>query len=159
GSKPYVVILVRFADKPATPNPVSYYQNLMSNNAGGMDNYWRELSFNLINLTGTTVVGWYNLPQNMAYYQTNSPSAFHWDKMLHDATTFADPDVFFPEFYGMNILLNDNPGNAACGGGSWLTLDGATRGWGITIDPLWGHNLATLGHEMGHSLGFDRSSG
>lgn len=159
-SKPYVTILVRFSNRPATPNPKSYYETLMSNSPGGMDHYWREQSYNRINLIGSRVVGWYNLPQPIAYYQ--DPTAvcgFDWDKIVQDATAVADADVYFPDYYGINIMLNDSPGSAACGGSDYLTLDGVSRLWGVTINPNWGHNLAMLGHEMGHSLGMDHSSG
>ena len=28
----------------------------------GLDHYWRELSYNQMNVTGSEVVGWYTLP-------------------------------------------------------------------------------------------------
>ena len=64
GPQPWVTILCRFGDSTGlTPKPVSYYQGLMGGAAPGLDHYWREVSYDMINLTGSVVVGWYNLPQ------------------------------------------------------------------------------------------------
>lgn len=69
GSKPWVTIGCRFAkDSEGTPpdgeapKPKSYYKGLIGAVASnqspaepGMDLYWRELSFNKIDLTGSQV--------------------------------------------------------------------------------------------------------
>lgn len=68
-SRPFVTLLCRFGDLPnSTPHPVSYYETLMGTAYPGMDHYWRELSYNTINLAGSAVVGWYDLPQPRSYY-------------------------------------------------------------------------------------------
>ena len=41
----------------------------------GLDHYWRELSFNNINLAGSVVRGWYTLPQPRSYYVHGTPPA------------------------------------------------------------------------------------
>jgi hypothetical protein len=41
---------------------------LMGSSYPGMDHYWREVSYENINLAGSAVVGWYNLPQPRSYY-------------------------------------------------------------------------------------------
>ena len=39
----------------------------------GLDHYWREVSYNQMNVTGSNVVGWYTLPQPMSYYCQPDP--------------------------------------------------------------------------------------
>ena len=69
GNRKWVTILCRFHDSPnITPNSVSFFQGMMSNTAPGMDHYWRETSYGNIDLSGSVVVGWYNLPRERAYY-------------------------------------------------------------------------------------------
>ena len=63
GSQAWVTILCRFGDSTdVTPYPVSYYEGLMGASDSGLAHYWRELSYGKINLTGSKVAGWYNLP-------------------------------------------------------------------------------------------------
>ncbi len=40
----------------------------MFTHAKGLDAYWREASYNAINLTGSQVFGWYTLPQPRSFY-------------------------------------------------------------------------------------------
>ena len=161
GSLPWVTILCRYADATnITPHPVSYYEELMGSSYPGLDHYWREVSYGRINLTGSVVVGWYNLPRPRSYY--GSSTAFDWFKVLDDCTAVADAQVFFPHFYGVNIILNqaaDYHPDAGGANGVMLRKDGRTRRYGITWLPGSGPILDTWAHEMGHAFGLLHSSG
>ena len=140
GSQPWVTILCRFADaRNVTPHPASYYERLMESSYPGLDHYWRELSDGDINLTGSRVAGWYNLPRPRSYYlhiNDRGSEAFNWDRAVKDCTTVADADVFFPDFDGINLVFNqqgDADGAWSLGGSEWLTKDGQTRFWGVTL--------------------------
>ena len=64
GPQPWVNVLCRFADMTMVwPFQPSHYVDMMGTSAPGLDHYWRETSFNLINIAGTMVTQWYNLPQ------------------------------------------------------------------------------------------------
>ena len=64
GSQAWVTILCRFGDATdVTPYPVSHYEKLMGASYPGLGHYWREVSYGKVNLTGSMVVGWYNLPR------------------------------------------------------------------------------------------------
>ena len=162
GPQPWVTILCRFGDSTGlTPKPVSYYQDLMGSAAPGLDHYWREVSYDMINLTGSVVVGWYNLPQPRSSYFTiqDGQTVANLNLLSQDCTQAADAAVNFPAFIGVNLVFNQDLDCCAWGGGRELTLDGQKRVYRMTWLPPWGQTSGVLAHEMGHGFGFPHSSG
>jgi M6 family metalloprotease-like protein len=166
GAQKWATILCRFGDLTnVTPHPVSWYRTLMGTAYPGMDHYWRELSYGKITLTGSVVVGWYNLPQPWSYYMYDSngdgsPDIVDLNRAVDDCAAAADAAVFFPDFSGINLMFNQGLGCCAWGGGATLTRDGQTKSYGVTWIPPWGYdNQGILGHEMGHGFGLPHSSG
>src|SRR5918998_1079442 len=129
----------------------------------GMDHYWRVVSYNNINLSGSAVAGWYNLPLSKSRYQTNG--GYDEDLLARDCTQAANADVFFPDYSNVNLMFNGDPGNYALGGTNTMSLDGQTRNYGMTWMPRfayergYGTGQVWLAHEMGHSFGLPHSSG
>ncbi len=68
GSQPWVSILCKFADSGVEKRPLSYFQNMYGSTYPALDHYWRELSYNQINLNGSAAYGWFTLPYPRAYY-------------------------------------------------------------------------------------------
>lgn len=161
GSKPFVTLLVRFADSTdLTPHPVSFYEALMGASPPGMDHYFREVSYGNINLAGSVVKGWFNLPYPKSYYLDSNLCGIDIEKLKLDAAAVADAEVYFPEFYGINIILNDETGGLNCGFSyQELTIDSQTRYYGLTEITRSDSNPATVAHEIGHALGLAHSSG
>jgi M6 family metalloprotease-like protein len=160
GSQPWVTIGCRFADSTGvTPQPKSYFDGLTGTTEPGFDHFWRQLSFNNTNLTGSQVVAWYNLPQPRATYFDASGNA-NLDLLAQDCTAAADADVSFPNFNGINLMFNQNLDCCAWGGGATLTRDGQTRTYSMTWMPPWAfNNHFIVAHEMGHGFGLPHSSG
>ncbi len=166
GSQPWVTILCRFSDfTGTTPETRAWFQTLMGNTDPGMDHFWRQLSYNNINLSGSVVVGWYNLPNPRSYYiyDMDGDGSVDLDgvRAVVDCSAAADADVFFPNFVGINMMFNQNLDCCAWGGGvSNLTIDGQTRDYAATWMPPWGFRThSTMGQEMGHGFGLPHSSG
>jgi M6 family metalloprotease-like protein len=166
GAQKWVTILCRFGDSTnVTPHPRSWFNTLMGTAYPGMDHYWRELSYGNITLTGSVVVGWYNLPQPRSYYVYDwdgdgNPDTADLNKAVNDCTAVADAAVFFPAFSGINLMFNQDLDCCAWGGGATLTRDGQTKFYSVTWMPPWGHgNQGVVGHEMGHGFGLPHSSG
>src|SRR6185503_11630254 len=165
GNKRWVTILCRFADSTSiTPASVSYFSGLMASIYPGMDHYWTESSYGTINLQGSLVVGWYNLPNPRSYYiyDINHDGSLEFDfgRAAEDAATVADNDVFFPDYFGINFMFNEQLDGLSWGGGAAITKDGTNRLYGATyMPPSAFANHALVAHEMGHGFGLPHSSG
>jgi len=73
GSQKWVTLLCRFADSTAvTPQPLSFYEDEMD----VMNNYWKESSYDNIDLVGSVELDWANLPQNRADYLDDPTTHF-----------------------------------------------------------------------------------
>ena len=157
GSQPWVSILCKFSDVSAEPESLSYFQNMYSSTYPGLDHYWRELSYGIANVSGSTAVEWVNLPHPVSYYQT--PDGGDLDAMVADCTAAADPYVYFPGFVGINMMFNSAFGPYAWGGSRYLTLDGVSRLYRVTWEPPWGYeDICVIAHEMGHGFGLPHSN-
>lgn len=152
GSQPFVTILCRFADlTDVTPHEVSWYEGLMGGNYPGMDHYWQEVSYDTVDLAGSIVVGWYNLPQPKSFYSNPAQA-------LEDCTAVADADVYFPGFVGINLIFNDDTTFTGQAGSMFLDKDGQNKAYKLTwlgsdIDQV------LMAHEMGHTFGLPHTNG
>jgi M6 family metalloprotease-like protein len=160
-SKPYVTILVRFKDTAAiVPHPKSYYENLLISGDPGINPYYQETSYGAMNLNGSAVVDWITLPKNSSDYKVTGGIGVDDEAVIKDALAAADPQVDFSKFDGFNVVLNTSIGViGGTGGRAWLTLDGVTKAWGRTYDNNQSSMFGLFAHEMGHTFGFDHSSG
>ncbi len=164
GSRPWVTILCRFADSAhITPHPPEWYQGLFTNSWRGIDHYWRQMSYDVANIADPNlpdynIKGWYNLPFAKSYYMTNV-STPNWGRIMNDCTAAANAEVYFPDYTGINLMLNAEIGCCAWGGGWFMNLDGQGKNYSATWMPAWNGLLSVMTHEMGHGFGLPHSSG
>jgi hypothetical protein len=161
GPQPWVNLLCKFSDVSAEPKPLSYFDGLMGNTPPGLDHYWREVSYNNINIVGSASQNWKTLPHDRAYYgATGSGTSANLTALFNDCTAIHDADVYFPNFVGINLMFNDLLDCCAWGGSRTATLDGVTKNYRVTWEPPWGYgNQGVMAHEMGHGWGWPHSSG
>jgi M6 family metalloprotease-like protein len=158
GSQPWISIMCKFNDIAAEPKDLAYFQGMYSGTRPGLDHYWREVSYNTVNIVGSNAVGWYTLPQPRSYYVYNGSLDF--DRAARDCTGVADPFVNFTGFVGINLMFNADLDGYAWGGSHYLTLDGVSKAWRMTWEPPWGYSdITVIAHEMGHGFGLPHSSG
>lgn len=160
GSKPYVTILCRFADSTnITPFSKAHYDSLMIGTSyPGQDHYWRELSENRIDLVGSVVLGWYNLPNPTAYYFNNGNLASpKFSLLVSECTGVADDVVNFANFSGVNLQFNIHM-PYSWGGSAYHSRDGVNRLLPTTWMADWADHFV-YAHEIGHSFGLPHSSG
>lgn len=157
GRQPWVSIMCKFPDVAEPEHDLAYFEGMYATNQyPSMDHYWRELSYNQMNLNGSTAVGWYTLPHPFSYYVSIEGSGNTYT-LFQDCVNAADPDVDFTQFVGINLMFNEFM-NYAIGGTNWADLDGESRTWRTTWLPLWAYENSTIvAHEMGHSFGLPHS--
>ena len=166
GSQAWVTILCRFGDATdVTPHLVSYYENWMGSSEPQLGHYWNEVSYgNIPNLSGSIVVGWYNLPRPRSYYvydrDEDGEDDFDHIRLEEDCIAAADADVFFPDFWGINLVFNGDLSVGGFGGPSFRMLDGQQRFWGrVALSSSGSEHAYVWAHEMGHAFGLQHSSG
>ena len=158
GSQPWVSIMCKFSDYATEPKNLAYFQGMYGASSPGLDHYWREVSYNTVNVVGSTAVGWYVLPQPRSYYVYNN--SLNFDRAANDCTAAADPYVNFANVVGINLMFNAELDGYAWGGSNYMTLDGVTKLWRMTWEPPWGYaDVTVIAHEMGHGFGLPHSSG
>jgi len=162
GSQKWVTLLCRFADfSGVSPQPLSYFEDEMDL----MDEYWRETSYDEINLVGSVEQDWENLPQNRADYLDHPETHFvghtlNWGEISADCAAAHDANVNFPDFDGINFIFNRPLDGYSWGGGVDLNIDGMVKSYDATwMSPGGWGNQDVLGQEMGHGFGLPHSSG
>lgn len=163
GSQPWISILCKFSDIAAEPKNLSYFLGMYDNVPGGLDYYWREASFDQINIAGSTAADWVTLPHPRSHYFFPDGSA-NLSALFADCTAAADSQADFSNggtggYVGINMMFNADLDCCAWGGASQAILDGVDKVWRTTWIPQWGYGVQGLmAHEMGHGFGLPHSN-
>lgn len=166
GSHPWVSILCKFSDIDAEPRDLAYFQGMYANVSGGLDDYWREVSYDNIDIVGSTAVDWVTLPGSQTSYVPTPGigNNVNLSALFNDCTDAADPFVDFSiggsgGFSGINMMFNANLDCCAWGGSRFASLDGVSKSWRTTWNPPWSFsNSAVIAHEMGHGFGLPHAN-
>jgi hypothetical protein len=155
--------MCKFADITDEPRDQAYFNTMFSNDTGRLDHYWREVSYDKVDIAGSEVYGWFTLPFPRVHYVPLNPDGSDGSADLGslwaDCTAAADAMVDFTPFVGINTMYNGNLDCCAWGGGLTATLDGVSKFWYSTWEPPWGYaNEAPLAHEMGHGFGLPHAN-
>jgi hypothetical protein len=165
GETPWVTLLCRFSDSPEkTPREPEWFEDLMGSEWPGMEHYWHELSYDTIHLAGSTVAGWYDLPNPRDFYvrdlDGDGDDELNFHAALNDCIRKADPDVYFPDYFGINLMFNDELDCCCWGGRWWLSdIDAGFRYYGLTwMGPRCYRHQSIVAHEIGHGFGLEHTS-
>lgn len=157
GNTRWVTIACKFSDISTEQKNISFFTSQYGTAAGQLGNYWGEVSYGKINLTGSQAYGWFNLPSPRSTYVPTGQKALL-TKLFEDCAAAADATVNFNGVAGINMMFNGDLDGFAWGGSSCATIEGTRQCPRVTWNPPWSFgNLAPLAHEMGHGYGLPHS--
>jgi M6 family metalloprotease-like protein len=173
GNKRFINIMCKFSDNRDEPVQPSHIYNVFNDPQYGLNQYFKEISVNQINLDNSRVEDWRIMGFPRSFYikdlTGDGKEDVNFELLIWDCIWEFDRFTNFNEYYGINILVNGLLDSARAYGGVWrMTLDDTVRDWPFTVlspeaytirtgNP--GSGIATMAHEMGHAFGMDHSLG
>jgi hypothetical protein len=169
GKTKWAIILCKFQDKQNNPAdlqpPPSFFEDLFTEKGagkGGMFDYWRDMSYGAVDVTGSTVHGWYVMPYTLGdHLQLGGANPGGRPQKLQACIDAAAQDPNFPaaaiasSYYGIVAIWND--AQDTWGGRGNYTVNGTQKTFGIAAFNPWGWDPAIVAQEMGHGYGLDHS--
>jgi len=160
GTTRWVTLMCKFSDAADEQKDLAFFQSQYGEGVGQLGHYWREVSYNKINLAGSTAHGWYTLPSPRSTYvnTVDGKEKADLNKLFADCASAAPGTVDLNAPVGINMMFNGDLDGYAWGGQSCATVRGVRLCKRVTWNPPWSfRNLAPLAHEMGHGYGLPHS--
>jgi hypothetical protein len=105
GRTPWAVILCRFNDLPPLSIPLSEFTDFVAGpGKGGVFDYWRDVSYGAIDLTGSKVFGWWTM--KYSFFKEGNQGRNTW---ITEAIRLAKENgVDLSPYYGVIAVVNAN---------------------------------------------------
>ncbi len=145
---PFAVVLCKFSDQPQEPRAPQFYKDCFTETGagtGGAFDYWRDVSFGNLDLTGSRVFGWFTMPS----HKLSDLAGLGRGSFVSWGTDAAQANhVDLSPFFGIIVVFNAATDSGASGGRQ-MVLGYKSHDWSPTFNS----------HEMGHVFGLDHSFG
>jgi hypothetical protein len=144
---PWAILLCRFSDLPNVPQPPGYYEDFYTRNGtGGIVDYWREVTFGGLDLTGSRVFGWLTMGHassevSQLVFPGQRGTLVQWGR---DAAAAAGIDL--SPFRSVLVVQNYGVDHGAAGNGVVIVHSNPTL-----------CEFGFISHEMGHGFGLPHS--
>lgn len=103
GTQPVLVVLCNFSNQTQQPRPVSFFEDMYgaagAGDLGAFD-YWKDVSYGNLDVTGTEVKGWYTLP-----ITRDTWVGYDRGQKWQSCAQAADPDVDYTRFEGVIAIF------------------------------------------------------
>ena len=156
GKQPIVVVLCKFTDQTDEPRDVQYFQDLFSETGAGENNlfdYWKDVSYGQLDLTGTVVKGWYTAKTTVGAFNSMPRS-----QQIDICATEAVNDVDFSKFTGVYVVVNNkNLTGPLFGGPPPTTINGTTYNSLGKAATEWDQSYSDIQHESLHLFRMNHS--
>lgn len=130
GPVPFAIVLCRFNDVPILDIPRSRFFDFVAQyGRGGLFDFWRDVSYGMIDLTGSEVFGWYTMKYSFVLdgadpFKNGTQGRFAW---IEEAIRLAGENgVDLNRFHSVIAVVNANVDDSNAGlntamgiGGSW----------------------------------------
>jgi hypothetical protein len=143
----WAIVLCRFSDKPAETRPRAYYEAFFTQaGGGGVCDYWRGVTENSFDLTGSQVFGWFQMTHassevNQLVFPGQRGTLVQWGR-----DTAAANGVNLAAFDNVLVIQNYGVDHGAAGNGVVVVhQDSSVCEFGFIC------------HEMGHGHGLPHS--
>jgi hypothetical protein len=148
--KPWAVILCKFSELPNyEPHPVNFYKEAFTEAGAGKGrefDYFRQVTYGHIDMTGSKVFGWFNMPKHSAKEEVETRETIpHHRVAIHEwgVEVAKDNKIDLTPFYGVLVIFNNQTDNGSAERRHRVVLGYNKTDW----DPTYNC------HELGH--GFD----
>ncbi len=167
GTYPWAVVLCKFNDSQTELKTVQYFQDMFTVPNNPTYQYWKDISYGKLDLSGTIVAGnrWYTLGISKSHFDNmtdpvtgNRAPYNRWIKIQTCANAAAG-DVDFSKYYGVVAITDggsEEDGGAAGTGPITLKIGGNNYQVGAVLASTVS-DLSFMDHEMGHGIGFSHS--
>jgi hypothetical protein len=152
GPTPWAILLCKFSDQPVAPKPIHFFRELFTEDGAGARNifdYWKEVSYGQIDLTGSKVFGWFTIDYTLAEGRKLDRT----QRFRAGVAAASRAGVTLSDYFRVIVILNAEVDFGAVPG---RDRQGIFRPSGVVLDPqAW--NVTLAAHEMGHVLGLPHS--